>query len=689
MKKLKSISLLILICSAICFGIFAAPLPERDLRGEQVIDLNTPRSFPSIKNLSEWKRRAEEIRTQVLVSAGLYPMTEKPPLKATVFGKSEHKDFSVEKVYIESLPGFYLCGNLYRPVGKGNGPFPAVLNPHGHWKNGRLEDSETGSIPARCISFARMGMVAFSYDMVGYNDTLFRMAGSETGYAYHRSFGTNESDQLWGISLMGLQLWNSIRALDFLLSLPDVDKTRVACTGASGGGTQTFILGAVDDRLTVLAPTVMVSHSMQGGCSCENMPGLRIEYSNMEIAAVPAPKPQIFMASTGDWTKTFMTIEGPAISRIYSLFKATNRVYYEVLPFGHNYNKTTREAVYGFFERWMLGKKQPPFYKEEPYPPATNLDLRVFPDGKLPADAATQEEVRQWLINRTVSQFEALIPKDISSLLDYKKIMLPAWRHTLQTQFSTQSIETLEMSVKKHNSVIERNLYIGAKGRGDRIPITLFEPIQNKTRTMVILANLLGRKAYINSNGPPQGIAAKFIEHGFAVLLMDTFMTGELLQNKNLKPAQKRDYFANFFTTYNRTDCQERVGDLMVAAEFAKKRGFKVALYGEDRAGLLAMLAAPHCDALIADAAQFNSQNDNSLLARDIFVPGLRRIGSFEGALILAAPNPILIHNTGALFKTSTIRRAYKNIGAQNRLKIIDSPAKEREIVEWLSENIR
>jgi len=103
---------------------------------------------------------------------------------------------------------------------------------------------------------------------------------------------------------MGLQTWNSIRALDFLCSLPDVDTKRLACTGASGGGTQTFILGVVDERLSVLAPTVMVSHSMQGGCSCENMPGLRIEFSNMEIAAVPASKPQIFMASSGACAQT-------------------------------------------------------------------------------------------------------------------------------------------------------------------------------------------------------------------------------------------------------------------------------------------------------------------------------------------------------------------------------------------------
>src|SRR5678815_4276720 len=175
--------------------------------------------------------------------------------------------------------------------------------------------------------------------MVGYNDTT---------QVDHR-FANNPSNQLWNVSLMGLQTWNSIRALDFLESLPDVDKGRLACTGESGGGTQTFMLGAIDSRLKVQAPIVMVSHSMQGGCLCENAPGLRVDYSNMEIAAVPAPRPQILVAATGDWTKMTMTVEGPAIERIYKLFNANDKLRYTIFDFDHNYNQTSREAVYGWY----------------------------------------------------------------------------------------------------------------------------------------------------------------------------------------------------------------------------------------------------------------------------------------------------------------------------------------------------
>src|SRR5947199_3513995 len=318
----------------------AESLPAADRRAGKLKDLNTPREFPAIHSRSEWESRAKEIREQILVSCGLWPLPEKTPLHARIFGKVERGGYSVEKVYFQTFPGFYLAGNLYRPLGKESGPFPAILNPHGHWANGRMADTDEGSIAARCINFAKQGMIAFSYDMVGYNDTGFPdWPQGEEFYKRHRRFATNEVNLLWNISLMGLQTWNSIRALDFLESLAGADKSRLACTGASGGGTQTFILGAVDDRPAAQAPIVMVSHSMQGGCSCENAPGLRVDYSNMEIAAVPAPRPQILVAATGDWTRATLEIEGPAIEKIYRLFGAPEKLRYVRFDFNHNYNQ--------------------------------------------------------------------------------------------------------------------------------------------------------------------------------------------------------------------------------------------------------------------------------------------------------------------------------------------------------------
>lgn len=255
-------------------GALGAALPEpplADQRSGAPRTLNTPRSFSAPENRQAWTNRARELRERVLVSCGLWPMPEKTPLNPRITGRIEREGYTIEKVALETSPGFFLGGNLYRPKGRGAGPFPAVLAPHGHWPGGRLENQPQASTPARCANFAMQGMVAFSYDMTGYNDTQFAGASGRSGHA----FATDPACQLWNLSLMGLQTWNSIRALDFLASLPEVDPARIGCSGASGGGTQTFMLGAVDDRLAAQAPCVMVSHTMQGGCACENAPGLR------------------------------------------------------------------------------------------------------------------------------------------------------------------------------------------------------------------------------------------------------------------------------------------------------------------------------------------------------------------------------------------------------------------------------
>lgn len=610
-----------------------------------VKDLNTPRDFPKIDSLDQWQGRALQIRQQILISAGLWPMPKKTPLHPHIFGKIERDSYSVEKVYFETSPGFYLAGNLYRPLGRGKGPFPAILNPHGHWKEGRLADTKEGSIPARCISFARQGMIAFSYDMVGFNDTHF--ADSRTNqpfYAIHRQFGANKTDQLWNISLMGLQTWNSIRALDFLEALPDTDRKRLACTGESGGGTQTYMLGAIDDRLAAQAPVVMVSHTMQGGCSCENMPGLRVEYSNMEIAAAAAPRPQILVAATGDWTKTTLTVEGPAIESIYRLFGAHDRLRYVRFDFGHNYNQTSREAVYGWFQAWLLKADKIGSSKEAPYQKEPDSALRVFPDGKLPNDAVTLEQFSEGLKRRTEAQWRSLVPRSKRGLEKFRQIMLPAWQHTLQ--------------LDQPSPISEPNFKSSQPGPGETfavlgIPAGSLDANDSDSRTKIIrqLESL--------------NIMCFTIE----------------------SPTNSHDQFSNFFTTYNRTALQEHVRNLVKACTVARNRykAKQVVLCGIGRAGLATLLAAPAADAVIADCNALDVSSDETLLAPDLFCPGLRTIGTFEGAAMLAAPHPLLLHNTGLNFPASTIRAAYKALGAAANLLVASRSLSDAELIQWIS----
>jgi dienelactone hydrolase len=650
----------------------------------KVKDLNTPREFPLINTRAEWDSRAKSIREQVLVSCGLWPLPEKTPLNAHIFGRIDRDGYSVEKVYFQSMPGFYVGGNLYRPSGAKKGRCPGVLNPHGHWKEGRLADTKDGSIAARCIQFARQGMVAFSYDMIGFNDTFFPDHGNVTAdkqYLRHRQFATNQACLLWNISPMGLQTWNSIRALDFLASLPEVDTKRLACTGESGGGTQTYMLGAVDDRLAVQSPVVMVSHTMQGGCSCENAPGLRVEYSNMEIAAAAAPRPQLLVAATGDWTRATLTVEGPAIQHIYELLNAADHFKFVRFDFGHNYNQTSREAVYEWFGKWLLTHADAQSTKEQPYKKEPDADLRVWPQGKLPADALTEEQFTKALERRSEKQLAQLSPRSRSSLKRYKETMMAAWRHTLQI---ADPPRTREMSLKAGSSPgghRATKVEFGVSGQERRIKAVYLAPAtdQDKGGVIVVLVAATGPSEYCDETGAASGLAKRLIEKGTAVLVITDFSS-----------ATPKNQFANFYTTYNRTEVQERVGDLVTVCAQARRLGnhkrnkAQVVLCGSGRAGLWALLAAPAADGVIADCDELDVSDDGALLAPDLFCPGIRKIGGFEGSATLAAPHPLLLHQVSSHFPVEMLRTTYRGIGKESSLRIEDRRVADEAIVEWI-----
>jgi dienelactone hydrolase len=339
--------------------------------------LNDIFAAPRFTSRDDWNKRAAHIRERILASAGLLPMPERTPLAPNISGEVTRVDYRVAKVYFESLPGFLVTGNLYRPIG--DGPFPAIYSPHGHWAYGRLENSAVASVPGRAINLARQGFVVFSPDMIGYNDSR---------QLEHRLFG-GPREKLWGLSIAGLQLWNGIRGLDFLESLPYVRRGAIGATGASGGGTQVFLLAAVDERVAVAAPVNMISLQMQGGCLCENQPGLRLDTNNVEIAATIAPRPLLMVSATGDWTTNTMEREYPAVRAIYELVGAGDRVHGVRFDAPHNYNRESREAVYAWMARWLQQAPADVRREERPFTVDPLPDLLVFHQQPTPARALT------------------------------------------------------------------------------------------------------------------------------------------------------------------------------------------------------------------------------------------------------------------------------------------------------------
>jgi dienelactone hydrolase len=321
-------------------------------------DLDTFHLFQAPERKEEWEVRGAALRTRIQLACGLLPARRKCALSPIVTSTFESDGVRIENIAIQTLAGFWLCGNVYRPIA--GGPFPAIANPHGHWAagrrtreadvnrnapGGRLADGKADLVQLG-VSLARQGFLVLAYDMVGYNDTL---------QAGHSMAGTT-TDWMWGVSLLGLQTWNSIRVLDYLESRPDVDRKRIGVTGASGGGTQAFVLAAIDKRIQCSVPVNMVSTTMQGGCLCENAPGLRVDTDNVEIAALFAPKPQFLVSCLGDWSKTTPTVEGPAIRNVYQLYGAAKSIDWDQFPYSHNYNRESREVMTKWMCRWLQGR---------------------------------------------------------------------------------------------------------------------------------------------------------------------------------------------------------------------------------------------------------------------------------------------------------------------------------------------
>lgn len=633
-------------------------------------NLDTPRVFPHFSTLAEWEKRRTEIRRQILVSCGLYPLPEKTPLKPHVFGRVERDGYTIEKVAIQTYPGFYLAGNLYRPHGTSitARKHPAVLIAHGHWSNGRMANEEAGSIPARAITFAREGVVAFTYDMVGYNDT----------HQIPHTFAGDRQHWVWGVSLMGLQTWNSIRALDFLIGLSDVDRSRLAITGESGGGTQTMILGAIDDRLAAVGPCVMVSHSMQGGCLCENAPGLRVEFSNMEIAACAAPKPQIMVAATGDWTKTMMTVEGPGVESVYKLYGKPENLKYVIFNYGHNINKTSREAVYQAFGKWLSNLPEADTLREAPYTMEPVDDLRVFPgaDG-LPKDAINADTLTAYLKRIAIDHVERAKPHDVQSLASFKKEFMPLWHQTLAIADPMPKVVERK-SGSSDAAQSGHKMDIGREGGKDSIPAVLYEPAGNPA-SVVVLASPGGIHDYSGAGVSESGLVKGLLDDGNAVLIVECFLTGSV---DPAVSAARHPGFGEYFDTYNRTDLQERVQDLVTAIHFMRHRYHKpVTVCGSGKAGLWAIMAAPVADGVAADTDEFDLTGDASLISDDMYVPCLRRFGDFRAASALAAPNPLALFHVSDKFTAAPwVRDVYQSLGAASLFTSSTGPMSEAAV---------
>lgn len=373
LRTLKNFVLLILFCmsmnsysqdSMLCVGYHWT---------EDEANLMMKKFAGTWNDLESWEKRANTIKRGIIEGMKLYKMPDiKGNFNAKITNTRTLNGYTVENITIESFPGFYITGNIYRPVDPKE-KNAAVLSPHGHVRDWRLRRD----VQSRCAVLARMGAIVIAYDMIGYGDCL---------QVTHKI----------PIALL-LQTWNSKRVLEYLLSRPDVDSNRIGMTGSSGGGTQTFILAAIDDRIKVSVPVVQVSAHFFGGCICES--GVPIHKSkhhqtnNVEIAALCAPRPMMLISNGNDWTRNTPRVEYPYIQKVYALYNAEHKLENVHFPAErHNYGYSKRSVAYNFLGYHLKLNTRKVFFdptvKEDFVTILPRNQLRVYTeDNPMPDDA--------------------------------------------------------------------------------------------------------------------------------------------------------------------------------------------------------------------------------------------------------------------------------------------------------------
>jgi len=279
------------------------------------------------------KRRAcllKEVREKLQIDSILNKRVNAKPLLSPV---RKFDGYSVQNIALETLPGLFVCGSIYAPSGKGK--HPVILCPNGHWQEGRYNADEQ----YRFATLARMGATCVSYDLFGWGESEWQVT-----YPAHRTSVAQV-----------IQLMNGISLLDYMLSRPDVDASRIGANGGSGGGGQVVQLSVIDDRIKAACPTVSLASHFDGGCPCES--GMPVQLAcggtnNAELMAAFAPKPLCLISDGKDWTATVPELEYPYLQRIYGFFNAAPNVTNIHLPNeGHDFGANKRKAVYDFFGR--------------------------------------------------------------------------------------------------------------------------------------------------------------------------------------------------------------------------------------------------------------------------------------------------------------------------------------------------
>lgn len=584
--------IVIVLCLALTLS--GAASSDEDLRVlPEIIDGIKPDDMMShyLRRLAQqqfdnWKSRYEQLKTPKQIAEYQRHLREKfieaigglpmrTPLNPQITGVVSRDGYRVEKIIFESQPQFYVSCLLFLPTDEQyTPPHPGVLVPCGHSQNGKGHDSyqTMGAL------LALKGMAALVFDPVdqGERGQLLSQWPKLWGTRAHTMLGI--SSILLGRSTASFEIWDGIRAIDYLQSRPDIDPNRIGCTGNSGGGTQTSYLMALDERIVAAAPSCYITSFERlldtiGVQDAEqNIYGqLAFGMDHADYLLMRAPVPILICAATDD----FFDIRGTWDSfryakRLYSRLGFAERIDLLENDAEHNYNRLQRQSVVRWMSRWLLKKDEP----------ITEPDIKLLSDQEI--QCTGQDQVM--LIEGAKSAYD--LNRDYEKILAQRRKRLwttgqPAELLNWVRQFAgIRTLAELPEPKVKETDVVERNGYIIKKviiklEDGIYLPALMFVPGTDTTKK----PSGTGTVLYIHEKGKdmdagPGGTIEKLVKSGRPVLAVDLRGTGETQQLKQNKFTEVIGFdWQDVYTAYllGRSYVGMRAEDILVCARFLQQ----------------------------------------------------------------------------------------------------------------------
>lgn len=604
------------------------------------------------RSREEWEAHRPKLKEQFWDMLGLWPVPERTPLKAQVTGTLERDSFKVEKIHFQSLPGLYVTGNLYLPrvIAPGT-KLPSVLYVCGHAGKGR--DGNKTAFQQHGMWFATHGFACLIIDTL----QLGEIAG-----IHH---GTYNRDRWWwhsaGYTSAGVECWNGVRAIDYLVSRPEVDAEKIAVTGISGGGAATFWIAAADERVKVAVPASGMSDLQSyvtdkianGHCDCMFLYNThRWEWTT--IAALIAPRPLLFENSGHD---TIFPMDGNErirlrLERLYGWYQKKPGELFDigVTPGGHNDNVELRLMAYRWISRHL--KNDNAEVSEPRIEPFTGEQLRVFPtDADLPKDSLNAR------IDETfVPRIRPLPPANRETFDHLKKELRDALLARVFTDWPAQ-IDPASIRDQAADGKLTLATEPGIVVEATRRPPRGDDAAKPGKLWLVVL----------NANDPPGQLpkwAGPFVKDAHSALILNPRGTGTLAWTRKNPP----NYVERAHALIGRTVDAGRVHDIQAVARWLHETdasGLTISAIGEGQSAALAAYAAlfePNITEVVAVAPPASHMDGPHFLS-------VLRVLEIPDAFGLLAPRRLTLVNAPKPAFERTIQQ-YNGGGYADRLKV-------------------